>query len=479
MKKCTQCQSLLNENDLFCSRCGFKVSEPTVTQTNHSPMNQQSSFKDSMAFQPKYVNIERKNQQKFFGKKARRVVALALLAVVLVVGGRYLLSSGSAKNSLNLEEFIEVEFAGYDGKGYIVADFPRLDSVGLEEAIREKLSMENSESPIPQFSISDITKQITIDIYKDGKLIDAQNLNNSEELTFRLNYDSQKLQKVLPEINFIGTEKIVSVNVMSLQAIDLFGNYRPKFVGVSPVGKMEKPSHLGGSDNRFIVEATSRNGFPFKFQLNGKELSYEDPVAVGDVITIELNESGIKTLEDMGATPEKNSIEYEVSLEDFEEGAYVTKLSGIQEVINEELSKIVDDSAKAYAAQRNVTGPVKFEGRAFAAVKEGVAWDNGFYNYYPQLIYVYSFEENTFGKVSTSYITISDIGVFEQVENHGKVDVFDNPGDTIQTFNKDSKKYSKSIELSINHLHNYFKTKLDTYVFDMDESLRKLISWTE
>lgn len=467
MANCCNCKTMLSDTDVFCSVCGSKVG------------NSQTTTDKMTSYKPKFVKLEAQKSSK--SKKPLVIAGLICLISLIVIGGGYFFTTKENKNAVNLEKFIEIAYEGYDGRGYIVSDYPKFDIKGLEEDIKEKMLEQNLGYPQNGFRITDLTDNIKIDVYKDGNLHDGKKLNNHDKLTLKLTYDINKLKKVLPEIDFAGTEKNVTVELIPLEAINPFKNYVPKFEGISPVGHLKQHSRLDSSDNEFISEAISKHGFPFTLTLNGKELTYDDNIAVGDVISITLNEAGLMTLDDMGATVSKNktSKKYKVSLADFDKGAYVTVLSDIQDSVNEEINETVDKAAQAYLAKQNTTAPIKFEGRAFAKVKEGVSWNKLFYENFPHLIYVYSFESERFGTPSTHYIIISGIAVTEQVENHGKVDVLKNPGETIQTFARNSEDYSKTYEYSVDDVKIYFTKQVDQYDFDMDESLRNLIAWSE
>ena len=141
----------------------------------------------------------------------------------------------------------------------------------------------------------------------------------------------------------------------------------------------------------------------------------------------------------------KDSKKYKVTLADFEEGAYVTSLSKVDEDTQEAISKNVEDAAKAYAADRNYKDLPKFEGMAFAAIKDGVDWGGTFDSKIPQMVYVYSITN----------------------------------GKTIQTFEKNAKKYDFKSMSDENDLKNYFTRNIDTYTYTMDDQLKSLINWTE
>ena len=98
----------------------------------------------------------------------------------------------------------------------------------------------------------------------------------------------------------------------------------------------------------------------------------------------------------------------------------MTSLSKVDEDTQEAISKNVEDAAKAYAADRNYKDLPKFEGMAFAAIKDGVDWGGTFDSKIPQLVYVYSITDTSYGKSKTSYFVISKIAVIEQVETMEK-----------------------------------------------------------
>ena len=310
---------------------------------------------------------------------------------------------------------------------------------------------------------------------------ERKNLNNHDKITVKLLHDKSDLENMIPGLHFTGTSVTQEADLIPLVGVDPFKGFYPKIKGISPNGTLSKPSQFEGKDVEIVAKATAKYGFPFDYYLNGKEVSSNDPIAVGDEIEIRLNESGKNALKENGQTVEKgkDSIKYKVTLADFEEGAYVTSLSKVDEDTQEAISKNVEDAAKAYVADRNYKVLPKFEGMAFATIKDGVDWGGTFDSKIPQLIYVYSITNTSYGKTKTSYIVISKITVIEQVENHGKDNAHENPGKTIQTFEKDSKKYDFQNFSDQNDLKNSFTRNIDTFTYTMDDQLKSLINWTE
>ena len=476
MKNCTNCQAPINAGDAFCSKCGAKVQVAAKAEPK------------AVAFQPKTVQLGPSPTQAPEPKKPKRnirgiLAGIFVLLAVIAVSSYFLLNRGSS-DTINLEDYVKLEIKGNDGEGFIVEKSVSLNKENLDRDIKKKLKADHSKTESSNYNIDQLVSKVEFSVYKGDELIDVKerkNLNNHDKITVKLLYDKSDLENMIPGLHFTGTSVTQEADLIPLVGIDPFKGFYPKIKGISPNGRLSKPSKFEGKDLEFIAKATANYGFPFDYYLNGKEVSSNDPIAVGDEIEIRLNESGKNALKKEGQTVEKgkDSKKYKVTLADFEEGAYVTSLSKVDEDTQEAISKNVEDAAKAYAADRNYKDLPKFEGMAFAAIKDGVDWGGTFDSKIPQLIYVYSITNTSYGKTKTSYIVISKITVIEQVENHGKDNAHENPGKTIQTFEKDSKKYDFQNFSDQNDLKNSFTRNIDTFTYTMDDQLKSLINWTE
>lgn len=476
MKNCTNCQAPINAGDAFCSKCGAKVQVAAQAEPK------------AVAFQPKTVQLGPSPTQAPAPKKTKKNIKgilawIFIFLAVLTVAGYFLLNRSSS-DTINLEDYVKLKFEGNDGEGYIIEKSVSLNKVNLDRDIKKKLEAEGSNAESSNYNIDQLVSKVEFSVYKGDELIsvkDRKNLNNHDKITVKLLYDKSDLENMIPGLHFTGTSVTQEADLIPLVGIDPFKGFYPKIKGISPNGSLSKPSKYEGKDLEIIAKATANYGFPFDYYLNGKEVSSNDPIAVGDEIEIRLNESGKNALKKEGQTVEKgkDSKKYKVTLADFEEGAYVTSLSKVDEDTQEAISKNVEDAAKAYAADRNYKDLPKFEGMAFAAIKDGVDWGGTFDSKIPQLVYVYSITNTSYGKSKTSYFVISKIAVIEQVENHGKENVHKKPGKTIQTFEKNSKKYNFQSMSDENDLKNYFTRNIDTYTYTMDDQLKSLINWTE
>ena len=476
MKNCTNCQAPINAGDAFCSKCGAKVQVAAKAEPK------------AVAFQPKTVQLGPSPTQAPEPKKPKRnirgiLAGIFVLLAVIAVASYFLLNRGSS-DTINLEDYVKLEIKGNDGEGFIVEKSVSLNKENLDRDIKKKLKADHSKTESSNYNIDQLVSKVEFSVYKGDELIDVKerkNLNNHDKITVKLLYDKSDLENMIPGLHFTGTSVTQEADLIPLVGVDPFKGFYPKIKGISPNGTLSKPSQFEGKDVEIVAKATAKYGFPFDYYLNGKEVSSNDPIAVGDEIEIRLNESGKNALKKEGQTVEKgkDSKKYKVTLADFEEGAYVTSLSKVDEDTQEAISKNVEDAAKAYVADRNYKVLPKFEGMAFAAIKDGVDWGGTFDSKIPQLIYVYSITNTSYGKTKTSYIVISKITVIEQVENHGKDNAHENPGKTIQTFEKDSKKYNFQNFSDQNDLKNSFTRNIDTFTYTMDDQLKSLINWTE
>ena len=476
MKNCTNCQAPINAGDAFCSKCGAKVQVAAKAEPK------------AVAFQPKTVQLGPSPTQAPEPKKPKRnirgiLAGIFVLLAVIAVASYFLLNRGSS-DTINLEDYVKLEIKGNDGEGFIVEKSVSLNKENLDRDIKKKLKADHSKTESSNYNIDQLVSKVEFSVYKGDELIDVKerkNLNNHDKITVKLLYDKSDLENMIPGLHFTGTSVTQEADLIPLVGVDPFQGFYPKIKGISPNGTLSKPSQFEGKDVEIVAKATAKYGFPFDYYLNGKEVSSNDPIAVGDEIEIRLNESGKNALKENGQTVEKgkDSMKYKVTLADFEEGAYVTSLSKVDEDTQEAISKNVEDAAKAYVADRNYKVLPQFEGMAFAAIKDGVDWGGTFDSKIPQLIYVYSITNTSYGKTKTSYIVISKITVIEQVENHGKDNAHENPGKTIQTFEKDSKKYDFQNLSDQNDLKNSFTRNIDTFTYTMDDQLKSLINWTE
>lgn len=108
-ENCTNCQAPINAGDAFCSKCGAKVQVAAQAEPK------------AVAFQPKTVQLGLSPTQAPAPKKSKRnmkgiLAGIFVFLAVITLAGYFLLNRGSS-DTINLEDYIKLEFEGTDGEG--------------------------------------------------------------------------------------------------------------------------------------------------------------------------------------------------------------------------------------------------------------------------------------------------------------------------------------------------------------------------
>lgn len=131
----------------------------------------------------------------------------------------------------------------------------------------------------------------------------------------------------------------------------------------------------------------------------------------------------------------------------------------------------LNEKATAFAAENNFQSTPEFIGNCISTAKDGVDMTD----YPPYTSAVYEVDDNdtdSEGEEEKRYIIVYGPVIIEQVENHGKEDVTDNPGDTIQNFNKDDEAFSARMVDSSAEVKRKFASDVDTYNHSLSKNLK-------
>lgn len=484
MRKCSKCGEMVPDDANFCPSCGA----PVAPQTTNHDTQQRAPQPDSAVYRPDVIDVHKEKKNKGRGRRIIPILALIVAAfiVLFVAASKFgLIDLGvrlpGSKPVINLENYVQIKFEGYDGNGYVSDDYPTLDQKALQREM-DKVAKDH------QGSADEIAQNVTLELAKDGKLIDAKtkNLSNGEVITVRLDYDADTLQDICPEINFTGSSKDEEVDLKVLTPIDPFEDYHPTFDGISPYGHVDLDiSVLSSDDASFVGKCYTDYGtLPFDFYLNDKKVDADTYVAVGDTLEMRLNDNGRATLEEEGLTCDsgKKTKEYKITLADFDQGQYVTDPAKIDEDTASAMQDRTTATAKACAADYEELKTPALIGKCILSVKEGIDSDD---YQHPYTAYVYSIEDNdpesdeNSETPQTHYILVNGPAIVEQVENHGKEDVLKNPGNTIQSFDKDEDAFSSDWYDEKDDLKLSFQSLMDTYDLNMDSGLKEALNWTD
>ena len=441
MKTCPKCGNEVSDNAKFCPECGYAFTQKEAPASSDD-------------YKVEKIKPHRKHSKVF---PAVLLVLAAVLAALILIPKKLPGAKDAAdkllsrKPVINLEDFVLIKYDGYDGDGYV----------------------------------QDIAAAVQLELTKDGQLIDGKHLNNEESVAVQMEYDSKNLDEICPQIRFVGNSKDEIVKLKVLISIDPFENYTPTIEGISPAGHVRMDTGLlNSTDSSFISKCYQDYGtLPFNFYLNGREITDDVPVAVGDTIEMRLNENGQSALEDNGYTcsSENKSKQYTLSLADFDEGAYVSNSEEIDSTVLKDLQNTCTQHAKAYAARGGYDNTPQFVGIAIAQVKSGI--DINEHSPFIAAVYeiiaaVYEIQPNDESE-NKRYIVVFGPPVIEQVENHGTAEVAENPGKTIQTFDRDENAFSENTYWSVDETRMKFMALIDRYTFSMSDPLKEKLNWTE
>ena len=208
---CSKCGARVKEGDAFCLSCGAPLNAPgAVRQAEPAGV---STVLRRVGKMPIILG-------------ACVLVALVILLVVLA----------TRSHTIDLEELVEVEFAGYDtvGRAYVSMDINAYDA-----ALSEALGKDH---------ISEVDRDVYYTCSSALTLtLDRQNgLSNGDTVTVEIEYDNDALKEY--RLRYKGASVSFQVEGLEpLTEVDPFAGLQIIFTGVSPNGRVEL-SYEGGSD---------------------------------------------------------------------------------------------------------------------------------------------------------------------------------------------------------------------------------------
>lgn len=342
-KFCTKCGSNNEANASFCTKCGA----PMSAETNAPPKSNVMDILKSKTF----LGI---------------VGAMVLLVLVIII-------VKIQPKKINVEDFIEISYSGYDGyasaKAYLNED--ELYNSIMEAKGTKAKDLEDIDSLEALFS-SKILSQY-YDINKCVDTIDLEispkdKLSNGDSITVSISYDN----KIAKEQKIKFTGKKVSEEVKGLEVVTHINPYKDltvSYSGISPNGYLDysydgDTSYL--SKYSFYVDKTSE-------------------LRNGDIITISLDFSDEDTLYKGYVFTEK---EKQYVVEGLDE--YVENYADLSSDFLDKLKTEAQDTIYAYTASsynKEISlDDLSYIGYAFNSLKSGP----DYYGNYNELYLIYS-----------------------------------------------------------------------------------------
>lgn len=380
---CSKCGIDNNKNSAFCTACGT----PLVTDTSNN--NQTNP-------------IKKKSNKNLTGIIIAAAAALLILISVIII-------IAIQPKKVNVEEFIEISYSGYDGYATASAS---LDRDGLHGAILEKKG-NKKDNDNDAFDLAAHTKRLQ-EAYELEELIRTirleiqpnENLSNGDEIVVDIYYDNETAKK--HKIRFTGERIKQEVEALSaILEMDPFENLTVSFSGISPAGYLEY-EYTGDNDYissySFEIDKSSdlRNGDKVIFSINYMD---EDTVRNGYVFTVKEKEYEVAGLQE-----------------------YVGSFADIPSEFIETLKQESEDSILSYTANdysdKTSLGEISYAGYVFNSIKPDVEYPNDYNN----LFIIYSGTvSNTEGKISPTKVyfpvrftnILNDGTDFSYSENYG------------------------------------------------------------
>ncbi len=454
MKFCKFCGNQLEDDALFCDRCGKQQSSnpAPAPAPQVAPVNTGRPVKKVTPGAAGGMTRV-KSSGSGSGFKTKEITIIAVVAILLIGVIIAISLFRSNKAAIDMEKFVSFEASGFDGNGTIRMDVMRDEITDFIEENYEKLE-ENEVYKIVN----------SIDV-KPSK---TEKLSNGEEITIKVKYNTKYLdEKKVKIAKDEWTHKFGENDFEPIKEIDPFDEkyVTVEFSGVAPdVDVRINASQISSDIGTLSYETDYDNG-----ALN-----------VGDSITIKCRNDDDRLL-NRGYKLTRKENTYTVRQEDVDQ--FVSSLDMIDEdtlaVMKKEAEDIINSKA---VAEKDVSyvGP-KYEGMAILNRKQ----TSGYYSGDNQVYLIYSIDWTsesdpntdegrlTYFEPITTYFPVQFSKVIKYRD--GKV-VWDNVDKYIRTNDIRSSWYEYLIGYkdSDTMLTEIIRTKTDNYDYILDNGIKLL-----
>lgn len=473
---CEQCGSEISADDKFCPNCGTPVQAENEMQENTFSqhfMNEQSflPYHDMNAMTEKFGQSAKKagkiaqeglkSGQRFAAKimegikpkLSKKVVGVT--SVILVVLMSVLILFSNRKHTINLDDYVEVTFEGYqeNGKAEVSVDreavlldiYKNAKIKGLKGKERKQLKNAEIWSDISMLIYNSDFMKLE-EIYDEKgpkyKLNQSDGLSNGDEVIVSVDYDNTLFKKY--GIKFKGSQKSFKVTGLEkAEEYDYFSNIDVIFSGTSPNAEVEITRDENNDDINMYVE---------------REFSKTSGIKKGETITLNLLVDPNALLEECGYVLKETTKEFTCS----NVAEYISALSQIPEDTMEKMKSQVEDvfMANEVAKWNNPKSLKKlnFAGCYLLKPKEGINADK-----YNCLYLIYTVTvKNDDGKFTYYYYyEFDDVSLMEDGTCSVDLNQYSTPG---KSFYNESYYYGyESLESLVN---DCITSRIDQYEFE-------------
>ena len=311
MKYCENCGAQLADEDVFCFNCGVRQVEVQQQQ----PLQQTIPVQSTMPVQQPVKRI--------INKKIMIPLAIVIVAIIAIIA-----VSTQIKKRVNLNQYISVEYAGYNtvGKAYY-----KIDREGLAKAVLKAQGKKDSQILTDDSTLD--TVYGTLRDYMDVSIDNDNNLSNGDTVTLKI--ECNEYANSMLGVKLIYKDKEYKVeNLNEARHVNVFDNISVSFSGTSPNAK-----------------ATVKNDATDSYLSGLKlKLSKSSGIKTGDKVTVTVSYSEKEALSN-GYILTETSKEYTCD----KLNAYISNVDELSSAQQEELKKAAKDKIEAYCAQNNIS----------------------------------------------------------------------------------------------------------------------------
>lgn len=219
---CGNCGCKNDDNAGFCKECGNQLNGNNTTNFNFDQQSDVNSgitidFNDNQ--ERKVSNIPHV-PKKLLGGTVILIVAIIVSAIVFL----------NIKPTINLDEYVEVSYSGYNGYGNAYVD---IDWYKIAEDYESKIKYTNKVNREQTIEVSPIDYMHS---YISLSLDKTDNLSNGDDIKYTWNIDEEALSKYL-KCKFKYEDKISKVSKLEeVEKFDPFEGLTVDFSGTEPDG---------------------------------------------------------------------------------------------------------------------------------------------------------------------------------------------------------------------------------------------------
>lgn len=384
MKFCGNCGTQLDDDVCFCPNCGTRIdfmpdnsgSAETASEMQNQNYGNPNGYPGmNMPPQPK----------KPVNKKKLGIIIGAVVAVLLVFVIVFAIVR-NVKRTINVNEYISVEFTGYDTVGQAEVKF---DVDGFDAAVMKAQGKKIKNNP-DDYTWNDLVDLMSWEDYAladsiETELDKSENLSNGDKVTVTITYDESAAKDAGVKLK-VSEQSFTVDGLGKLQDVDPFEKLEVSYEGVAPSVSVVWENNASGDYLPYV-----------NFEIEDAKDNYD----LGDSFTLKVVDDYVENAKFYGYHFTETEKTYTIDAVD----QYVTSIADLGEddlaQLKKDAEKVINDECIAdYADDVSVKGP-KYVGEYLLNAKQEM-W--GSQNY---LFIVYSATissaDNSFKKTTVYY----------------------------------------------------------------------------